>query len=401
LHGVQRRFWVLIRAGLPTETAAESVGVSATQGRLWFSQAGGMTPMTLPADATAALAGEPLPREWHLSLQEREEIAVLRAQEVGVNEIGRRLGRPGSTISRELARNCQRGRPDRYRASSAQAKAEARAARPKTSRLAGNERLRRYVQDRLTCRQRWSPEQIARRVRVDFPDDEDMRISHEAIYQSLYVQGRGELRRELTACLRTGRALRRPRRQLAARRTRITDMVMISERPAEVADRAVPGHWEGDLILGAHGGSAVGTLVERSTRFVMLLHLPEDRRAATVRDAICAKIMTLPAALRRTLTWDQGIELAAHAQITLATDLDIYFCDPHSPWQRGSNENTNGLLRQYLPKSTDLNSYPRPELDRIAAELNNRPRLCLADHTPAQLMRRWQLPGSAEIRDDP
>jgi IS30 family transposase len=386
LHGVQRRFWVLIRAGLPTETAAESVGVSATQGRLWFSQAGGMTPMTLPADATAALAGEPLPREWHLSLQEREEIAVLRAQEVGVNEIGRRLGRPGSTISRELARNCQRGRPDRYRASSAQAKAEARAARPKTSRLAGNERLRRYVQDRLTCRQRWSPEQIARRVRVDFPDDEDMRISHEAIYQSLYVQGRGELRRELTACLRTGRALRRPRRQLAARRTRITDMVMISERPAEVADRAVPGHWEGDLIVGSANGSAIGTLVERSTRFVMLLHLPGDHGAAAVRDAIAAAIMTLPGELRRTLTWDQGVELAAHAQISLATDLEIYFCDPHSPWQRGTNENTNGLLRQYFPKSTDLSVHSAADLARVAAELNGRPRKTLNWRNPAEAL---------------
>jgi IS30 family transposase len=240
------------------------------------------------------------------------------------------------------------------------------------------------VQDGLT--QRWSPEQISRRLVEDHPDDGEMRVSYETIYQALYVQGRGGLRRELTACLRTGRAVRRPSRQPTARRTRITDMVLISERPAEVADRAVPGHWEGDLILGSANGSAIGTLVERSTRFVMLLHLPVDHGAAAVRDAIAAAIMTLPGELRRTLTWDQGVELAAHAQISLATNMEIYFCDPHSPWQRGTNENTNGLLRQYFPKGTDLSVHSAADLARVAAELNGRPRKTLNWRKPTEAL---------------
>jgi IS30 family transposase len=215
-----------------------------------------------------------------------------------------------------------------------------------------------------------------------------MRISHEAIYQSLYVQGRGELRRELTACLRTGRALRTPRRRVDGRRERIKDKVMISERPAEVAARAVPGHWEGDLIVGKDSGSAIGTLVERSTRFVMLLHLPADHGTEAVRDAIVAQINTLPAALRRSLTWDQGIELARHTEITIAADLPIYFCDPHSPWQRGTNENTNGLLRQYFPKGTDLAAHDADHLADIADRLNGRPRNTLAFKTPAETLAR-------------
>ena len=385
---VQRAFWVLIGQGCPTEDAAARVGVSATQSRRWFTQAGGMTPLALPGPGALHEADGGVddvgPRGRYLSLREREEIALWRAQKVGVNEMGRRLGRPGSTISRELARNCQKGRPDRYLASQAQNKAEARSRRPKTSKLAANQGLHGYVAGKLACRQRWSPEQIARRLKVDFPHDEGMRVSHEAIYQSLYIQGRGGLRRELTTCLRTGRALRRPRRRPGVRRTRIADMVMISERPADVEDRAVPGHWEGDLIIGSLSGSAVGTLVERNTRFVMLLHLPTGHGAAAVRDAIADTIMTLPAALRRTLTWDQGIELAFHAQISLATDLDIYFCDPHSPWQRGSNENTNGLLRQYLPKGTDLAVHSSHDLDEIADALNGRPRKTLDWKTPAE-----------------
>lgn len=277
------------------------------------------------------------PSGRYLSMCEREEIAVLRAT-LGVREIARRLGRSPSTISRELARNSTGA--GRYRASVAQAEADRRARRPKASKLVTCQRLHAYVQDKLGGDEHWSPEQISGRLVLDFPDDEQMRISHETIYRALYVQGRGALRRELAACLRTGRTLRKPRRRVDARRERIKDKVMISERPAEVADRAVPGHWEGDLIIGANSASAIGTLVERTTRFTMLLHLPDDHGAVAVRDAITATITTLPEQLRRSLTWDQGIELAEHAQLTVAADLPVYFCDPHSPWQRGTNENT-------------------------------------------------------------
>jgi IS30 family transposase len=272
----------------------------------------------------------------------------------------------------------------RYRAALAQAKSDARARRPKPAKLAGASALRAYVQDQLI--HGWSPEQIRGRLVQDFPDDERMRVSHEAIYQALYVQGRGALRRELTVCLRTGRAVRKPRRRADARTERIKDKVMISDRPAEADDRAVPGHWEGDLILGKDNASAVGTLVERTTRMVMLLHLPADHGAEAVRDAITAKIVTLPLHLRRSLTWDQGIELARHTELTFATDLPVYFCDPHSPWQRGTNENTNGLLRQYLPKSTDLSVHTADDLDTIAARLNTRPRKTLGFKTPTEAL---------------
>ena len=372
---VRRRFWRLIADGLSTVDAALEVGVEGSTGRAWFAQAGGMSPLDL---------AEPTGR--YLTFGEREEIALLRAAGLGVREIARQVGRDASTISRELARGCLKRRPrGRYRASVAQFRAEKRARRPKPSKLALNPLLRAYVQQGLV--DGWSPEQIAARLVEDFPDDESMRISHEAFYQALYVQGRGGLRRELTACLRTGRALRKPRRRIEAR-GRIPGMVLISERPAEADDRAVPGHWEGDLILGTKGGSAIGTLVERSTRFVMLLHLPDDHRAETVRDAIVDTITTLPEALRRSLTWDQGSELSRHTEITLAADLPVYFCDPHSPWQRGTNENTNGLLRQYFPKSTDLAGYPAEHLDAVAAQLNGRPRKTLSWKTPAEALAR-------------
>jgi IS30 family transposase len=285
-----------------------------------------------------------------------------------------------------LARNCPRY-PDgrryrsRYRAHSAQRKAEERARRPKVAKLVIHQRLREFVQDKLECEEHWSPEQIAARLPIEFPDDEEMRICHETIYQAIYVQGRGGLRRELARCLRTGRAIRKPRRRTAERRGRIKDMVLISERPAEIEDRAVPGHWEGDLLVGKDNGSAIGTLVERTTRFTLLLHL-DDQTAATVRDAIEAAITTLPTALRRSLTWDQGRELAAHIELRLATDLEVYFCDPHSPWQRGTNENTNGLLRQYFPKGTDLSAHSRERLAEVAAGLNGRPRKTLGWRTP-------------------
>ncbi|MGH7765125.1 MAG: IS30 family transposase [Candidatus Dormibacteraceae bacterium] len=373
---IRREFWRLIAAGEQTEAAATAVGVSRTVSTRWFSQAGGMTPLAL---------NDPSGR--YLSITEREEIAVLSGH-VSVREIARRLSRSPSTISRELKRNGPSGH-GQYRAGLAQAHAERRLRRPKVSKLATCEALREYVQTKLGGVQRWSPEQIARRLRVDFPEDDGMRISHEAIYQALYVQGRGSLRRELSVCLRTGRALRRPRRRVDSRRTRwrIKNMVMISERPAEAADRAVPGHWEGDLILGQNSVSAIGTLVERTTRFTMLLHLPGDReghRAEAVRDGIGAAILTLPAHLRRSLTWDQGLELLEHVDLNIATDLDIYFCDPHSPWQRGTNENTNGLLRQYFPKSTDLSVHSAADLVNVAAALNGRPRKTLGWKTPAE-----------------
>jgi IS30 family transposase len=370
----------------------------------------------------------------YLSFAEREEIAILHAQQVGVRGIARRLGRSASTISRELRRNAStRSHTVVYRATTAQWHAERRASRPKVSKLAANDALRTYVQDRLAgaiarpdgaevpgpevrwigrrhgrrkdrrWAHSWSPEQIANRLPLDFPDDPSMRISHEAIYQSLYVQGRGALRRELTACLRTGRALRVPRARTRGRgKGFVRPEIMISERPAEAEDRAVPGHWEGDLILGLRS-SAIGTLVERTTRFVMLLHLPrmnghgDQRRvkngpalaghgAEAVRDAIATTILTLPEQLRRSLTWDQGAEMAEHAKLRIDAGIEIYFCDPHSPWQRGSNENTNGLLRQYFPKGTDLSRHSPDELAAVALALNGRPRKTLAWHTPAEAL---------------
>jgi len=325
------------------------------------------------------------PTGRYLSLAEREEIACGVAAGLSPAVIAARLGRHRSTVGREIARNSVIRWPASYRAVPAQANAEKRAARPKTGKLANCARLAERVQTDLA--QQWSPEQIQRRLLTDFPDDLEMRVSYETIYQALYVQGRGGLRRELATCLRTGRTLRKPRRHVGIRRqSRIVDMVMLSERPAEVEDRAVPGHWEGDLITGAANKTAIGTLVERSTRFTMLLHLPVDHGAVAVREAIAAAILTLPAALRRTLTWDQGTELAAHAQLRIDTDLDIYFCDPHSPWQRGSNENTNGLLRQYFPKGTDLSVHSAADLAAVAARLNGRPRKTLNWATPAEAL---------------
>ena len=398
---IERKFWRLIAEGSSTERAAAMVGVSANTGERWFRDGGGMAPMSLTE-----------PSERFLTLAQRETIDLCWADGWTQADIAREIGRHPATVCRELARNKLEGVPRRpplpdgqwrrpgpapgsqgpgrrprlrYRAGPAQAKSEVRGRRPKPSKLTLDPRLRAWVQDKLESEQ-WSPEQIARRLPEAFPDDESMRISHEAIYQALYVQGRGALRRELTACLRTGRALRKPRRRADGRRDRIKDKILISERPAEVEDRAVPGHWEGDLIVGEDSGSAIGTLVERSTRFLKLLHLPTDHGAEAVRDAIVTQINTLPAALRRSLTWDQGIELARHAEITFAADLPVYFCDPHSPWQRGTNENTNGLLRQYFPKGSDLSVHDAPHLEFIAAKLNGRPRKTLGFKTPAEVL---------------
>jgi IS30 family transposase len=346
---------------------------------------------------------EPPQRGYRLSLAEREEIADGVSAKLSIRAIARSIGRPPTTVMRELDRGgdgaryrrlhrpgqWQGGRPGttRYRPSIAQARADTAARRPKTAKLASNEVLRDEVQNRL--QDKHSPEQIAARLRVDHPDRPEMWVSHETIYQSLYVQGRGALRRDLASCLRTGRALRKPRRRADARaQRRIKDMVNISERPAEVEDRAVPGHWEGDLIIGADSASAIGTLVERATRFVLLLHLPQRHGALEVQEAMIAAMSRLPDTLRRTLTWDQGIEMANHARIADATGLDIYFCDPHSPWQRGSNENTNGLLRQYFPKGSNLSVFPADYLDYVAAQLNRRPRKTLDWASPAEALDR-------------
>jgi len=320
--------------------------------------------------------------EGGLSLDDRVEIRVGLERGWSYARIGAAIGFHRSSVWREVRAN---GGPDDYAPMRAHRRACESRRRPKLTKLAERPALLAYVVDGLE--QLWSPEQIARKLLEDFPDDAEMRVSHETIYQSLYVQGRGELRRELAACLRTGRATRRPHGRVE-RRGRIPGMVNISERPAEVEDRAVPGHWEGDLILGANGNSAVGTLVERSTRFVMLLHLPNGRSAEAVREAMTAKITTLPEALRRSITWDQGKELAQHAQFSVETGIDVYFCDPHSPWQRGSNENTNGLLRQYMPKGISLRRFSAHDLDAIADSLNGRPRETLGWMTPSEKLNQ-------------
>jgi IS30 family transposase len=376
-RSVQLEFWGQVRCGLAAKPAARAAGIAPSAGVRLFRQAGGV------------IGNAPRqPGPVRLSLPEREEIACLKAAGHSLRAIGRVIGRPASTVSRELARNT--GLSGRYRASSAQHAAEQRAKRPKAAKLAPATMLRRVVKESLD--RKWSPRQISERLVLDFPDRPELRVSHETIYQALYVQGRGALRRELTSALRTGRALRMPRRQAQARRARtpggIVGMVNISERPAEVADRAVPGHWEGDLILGKDNKSAIGTLVERETRFVLLLHLPDGRDAATVAAVMTEVIGTLPPLLLGSLTWDQGKEMAHHRKITLDTGLQIYFCDPHSPWQRGSNENTNGLLRQYFPKGTDLSQHSAAELARVAAELNGRPRETLGWRTPTEALTK-------------
>lgn len=425
-----QRFWSGIANGLTSEDAALTAGMSAPVGARWFRKAGGMPP-SMFRSSTKPLSGR------YLSFAEREEIALLRVQGLSRQEIGRRLGRSASTISRELRRNAAtRSGGLEYRATTAQWHAERSGRRPKVAKLALNPALRTYVEERLAgivaapsgvavpgpavpwngrrhgrrkdrrWAKAWSPEQIARRLAVDFPDDETMRISHEAIYQALFIQGRGALRRELTACLRTGRALRTPRARAGQRgKGFVSPEIMISQRPPEASDRAIPGHWEGDLILGLDS-SAIGTLVERTTRFTMLLHLPRldghgdaprakngpalaGHGAEAVRDAITRTVVTLPQELRRSLTWDQGAEMAQHAALRIDTGIQVFFCDPQSPWQRGTNENTNGLLRQYFPKGTDLSAHSAKTIAAVAATLNARPRKTLDWKTPAEALDQW------------
>jgi IS30 family transposase len=314
-----------------------------------------------------------------LCVRERDEILRGICEGVPASLIAARVGRHRSVVSREIARN---GGRDAYRVHAAQERAEWQALRPKVCRLVANRRLRDEVAAGLA--KEWSPQQISGRLVEDHPADPRMRVSHETIYQTLYLQARGELRTELKVALRQGRAQRRPHGSTRIKQARISGMVNISERPAEAEDRAVPGHWEGDLIIGKAGRSQVATLVERRTRFLMLVRIPHDRTADRVASRLSTQVNELPELLKRSLTWDQGVEMAGHARFSLATDVPVYFCDPHSPWQRGSNENTNGLIRQYLPKGTDLSGYTQRELNDIAASLNERPRQTLGFRTPAE-----------------
>jgi IS30 family transposase len=425
----RRLFWMAISRGVTSTDAGLEAGVSQVVGSRWFRECGGVTPQSVFHVDSGR----------YLSFAEREQIALWRAQKMGVRQIARELNRSPSTVSRELRRNAStRGGTLMYRATVAQWHRDRRATRPKQAKMVENPRLRRYVQERLAGRlvtehgvtvagpavpftgrnrarradrrwgQAWSPEQISARLRHEFPDDPTMRISHEAIYQALYIEGRGALSRESVACLRTGRALRVPRaRTRRARRDQrgfITPEVTLGRRPAEVADRSAPGHWEGDLIIGLNR-SAIGTLVERVTRYTILLPLPrmdgygaQDRvkngpalaghGAEAVKNATIEAVAFLPEKLRQTLTWDRGTEMAAHAEITRQTGLAVFFCDPHSPWQRGTNENTNGLLRQYFPKGTDLSRYNPEQLAAVAHTLNTRPRKVLDWKTPAEALHK-------------
>lgn len=427
---VEAAFWAEIAKGLLPIEAAAVVGVAQAVGQRWFRNAGGMPPFDLKFKPTGR----------YLSFAEREEIALLRAQGSGVREIARAIGRDPGTISRELRRNAAVRYGSRgYRASVAQWKADMAAKRPKAAKLVTNVRLHDYVQERLSGQittsdgrvivgpepprftginkphrkhrgwsTAWSPEQISNRLKVDFPDDESMRISHEAIYQSLYIQGRGALKRELVWCLRTGRALRAPRER-SRRKTwaHVTPGTLISERPAEAEDRAVPGHWEGDLLIGLER-SAIGTVVDRTTRFTLLVHLPREEGyrhketpkngpalagygAITMKNALANTMSTLPTQLARSLTWDRGKEMSAHAKFTVETGIPVFFADPQSPWQRGTNENTNGLLRQYFPKGTDLSCWSAEEIEAVAHALNTRPRKALDWKTPAEAFNEQLL----------
>ncbi|GMA26444.1 hypothetical protein GCM10025864_42030 [Luteimicrobium album] len=350
-------------------------------------ESGGVTALVdarvdVPVDPSLAEVEAVLDRRF-LTLAERELIADLHRAGASLRAIGRELGRPASTVKRELDARSTDGVYLPYAAQRAWA-----ASRPrfKASKLATDGPLREYVAGKLA--ERWSPEQISHALAKEFPDQEDMRVSTETIYQAIYVQARGGLRREVANALRTGRTRRKPHKKADQRTPRFVDeMIMISERPAEVEDRAVPGHWEGDLIVGTASKSAIVTLVERSTRYVLLGHLPGGHSAEEVRDVLVPLIAALPAHLRASLTWDQGTEMAAHKQFTIATNVPVYFCDPHSPWQRGSNENTNALLHQYFPKGTDLSIYSPEDLEHVAQELNGRPRKTLDWDTPAERLR--------------
>ncbi|MFB0628019.1 IS30 family transposase [Streptomyces sp. AB3(2024)] len=384
LHREREEHFRLVQLGFGNVDASRRVGVNPRTGREWRNgRPEGRKKRPRPPAYLVRAASAP---SRYLSEADRIHIAGRLREKATVRAIAAELGRSPSTVSREILRN-RHPVGGQYRPHAAQARADARRPRPKPGKIGRNTALRDFIQDGLDLK--WSPEQICESLRRTFPDRPEMHVVHETIYQAPYVQGRGELRREPARALRSGRARRMPRRQAQQRQPRFsTPMVMISDRPAEVEDRAVPGHWEGDLIIGKDNGSAIGTLVERATRYVMLLHLPDGRSAEHVRDALVATVKTLPAHPVRSLTWDQGSEMAAHGAFTVATDIPVYFCDPASPWQRGSNENTNGLLRQYLPKGTDLSAHSREHLDAVAAQLNGRPRKTLDWEAPAERLHK-------------
>jgi IS30 family transposase len=374
---VVQPFWAALQRGEFIIDAAAAVGTYRKQGSRWVAACGGVRPRR----------GRNLKGRC-LSFAEREEIALARARGETIRRVASRLGRSPSTVSRELRRNVDR-RGGGYRATTAHALAYERASRPKPAKLHTNLALRQIVQDDL--RRRYSPEQIAGRLRRQFPDQPEMWVSTETIYQSLYVQSRGALKRELTRYLRTGRALRKPGRRTGQRKNRIPDMVSIAERPPEADERRVPGHWEGDLLIGKRNQTAIATLVERASGFAMLVPLPDGYKPEHVAPALARKVQTLPEALRRSLTWDQGAEMRDWKQLRVDAGIDVYFCDPHSPWQRGSNENTNGLLRQYFPTTTDFNSITESQLDAGADELNDRPRKRLAFAKPTEQLAELLL----------
>ena len=370
------RIWDLRSQGVPMPEIVRRVGWGRSTIDFHVAEYGGLRPRW-----GRKLTGRTL------SFEEREEIAVLHAAGQGVREIARQLGRDPSTISRELRRN---GTPWRYRASRAEALAFKRRRRPKPSRLARPGPLRERVQADL--RLKYSPEQISRRLRVEFPDQPEMQVSPETIYQAVYLQARGGLKRELATALRTGRTLRYAERKADTRKGRIQNMTLIADRPEEVTERLIPGHWEGDLIIGKDGASAIGTIVERVTNYLILVHLPKGmNRIDALTQNLPPKLAALPARLKRTLTWDQGTEMHRHEEIAKQAGIDIYFADPRSPWQRATNENTNGLLRQYFPKGTDLSRFSQEDLDYVAWEMNDRPRKRLDWFKPSEKMEQFLL----------
>jgi IS30 family transposase len=402
--GARVRFLELIDAGWSASRAAREVGVHVRTARDWRDGVRKIGNTRVRADGAIVSHGDPEQYKQPMTMTARPEPPVISSRYLSVQDrlaiadglaagqsmtaIAAGIGKSTATVSREITNHRVAGLYLPYQAHSAAAAARAR---PKPSKLVTNHPLRRAVEDGLS--QRWSPEEISHRLVRDYPDDESMRVSHETIYQALYFQARGGLKREVAHALRSGRTRRKPHRSPDQRHHRFIDpMIMISDRPAEIEDRAIPGHWEGDLIMGEANRTAIATLVERATRYTLLVHLPHGHHAEAVRDGLIATVATLPAHLRGSLTWDQGCEMARHRQFSMATDMAVYFCDPASPWQRGTNENTNGLLRQYFPKGTDLSAYGPQDLEHVAQQLNGRPRKTLDWETPAERLRDLLLP---------